>query len=165
MVKVGIEVKVAVKADVDKVVAFLDEKCEWLKDKGSLQWQTGYTKRYNADYFRKCIQNGDILLLALQGGIIVGLLMLKKHSNYFPKDKGDAFYITHFASANLQAGRLLMTIALKISKTVGKKYLRGDCNKEIRGLVNYYKRFGAQVVGQGIAYNGRYKYTLLEYKV
>ncbi len=138
------EILRAREADLDTVLAVLDEAADWLITKGILgQWRPG---SFSREAFADQIACGEVWVAKL-GEETVGTITLQWSDELFwPGAPSDAGYVHKLAlrPAYLRRGFGLQMVewASQTAKLAGKKFLRLDCMAEDKKIRDYYEKAG-----------------------
>lgn len=130
-------------ADLDTVLAILEEAARWLAGKGIDQWRPGSFPRQS---IADAIARGEVILARL-GEEAVGTLTLQWSDELFwgagPPDAGYLHKLAiRRAFAGQELGRSLLGWTERTVAAAGKQYLRLDCTGENEALCAYYERAG-----------------------
>lgn len=143
------EIRRAVPADTDGVIALIAERIRWMDEAGIEQWnKTQYMLRYPRDYWEEQIRGG-FFFVAEEDGRITGVMALYPEDERWPEDGVSAFYVHHLASAcgAPGTGRKLLLWAEGYSRQEGKAYLRLDSAVGNEGLARFYGSLGYTEAG------------------
>ena len=137
--------------DLKDINNILNERCNWIKEKGINQWSENYTKKYNEEYFKTQMQE-NYLYVAKESDDTVGVMLLKKEDPvYWKNDDGKGLYLHHLATkiGHTGLGKQMAHFAKEETLAHGKEWLRLDCSTDNQGLNDYYKKHGFSNVGNG----------------
>lgn len=91
------EIQLAKKEEISDILNIIEERCNWLKEKGINQWANNYLGRYNEDYFKEVLVKHKLFVVKEQKEII-GTFLLKEEDKMFWNNEDSAFYIHHLAT-------------------------------------------------------------------
>lgn len=131
-------------ADVDDVLAVLDEAAAWLKGSGVEQWPD----RFEAAWVEPAIERGETWVARLDG-VAAGTITLDWEDPLWSDQNGTAGYVHRMAVRRSAAGlgAALLDWAVATSSALGCTYLRLDCVTSNSRLRSYYESKGFQHQG------------------
>jgi ribosomal protein S18 acetylase RimI-like enzyme len=145
-------IRCAEQADSDAIVALLAEATQWLRDRGSDQWQTS-SERHRVSVGRN-ISRGEVWIVVGDDGAAVATITLNDYADpefWTTEDEpADALYVHRLAvtgqSRGTELGAALLDWAARQAVDAGKKWLRLDAWASNAALHKYYRVRGFQQV-------------------
>lgn len=134
----------ATPADVDDVLAVLDEAAAWLRSSGVDQWPD----RFKSEWVEPAIERGETWLARLDG-VAAGTITLDWDDPLWSGLDGTAGYVHRMAIRRSATGlgAALLDWAVATSRALGCRYLRLDCVSSNSRLRSYYESRGFQHQG------------------
>ncbi len=143
--------RIANNTDIEKVFSIFKERVNWMDRKGIRQWNvTDYLNAYPISYYEQQQKDGNLYILSLRDGRIIGTIVLLEHDDrWHDCAESSAHYIHNLATVpSIQgAGSILLQEAEKLAIKSGKEYIRLDCSIENLFLNQYYETRGYKMVG------------------
>ncbi len=148
----ALTIRRAAPADLDAVVAILEETAGWLRAKGIDQWPAWLPLKPVIE----AIERGECYLARLDGRpagtLILRLSLQWPDTALWGEVPDDAGYVHSLAVRRAYAGkglgRRLLDWAGGVVSASGKPYLRLDCMAENPTLNDYYRRAGFSYRGE-----------------
>jgi ribosomal protein S18 acetylase RimI-like enzyme len=163
---VMIEMKQASLADLVAVSTILKEAADWLRTTGRAMWRED---ELNPDRIYKEVEAGSFYL-AVQAGEPAGTIKFQlEDSRFWPDLPGsDAAYVHRIAVKRQFAGKGISSKMLKWAvshaDSLGRSYLRLDCEADRQALRAIYEQFGFRLHSYrdvGPYRLSRYEYIIL----
>ena len=158
----------AVAADTPVVLQLLTEAARWVEQlDGTVMWVEG---ELDEDAVRAGAEAG-MFVLAESGGTAVGTLRFQLEDRLFwpDLDASESAFVHRLAVRRDFAGRgvstALLAWAVDRARTLGRRYLRLDCDAERSRLRALYERFGFRLHSYrqvGSYYVSRYELQILQ---
>jgi GNAT superfamily N-acetyltransferase len=160
-----IEVKPATLADLIIVSSILKEAADWLQTTGRLMWRDDELEpgRISHD-----VETGSFNLAYFNGDAAGTIKFQLEDTRFWPDFPGDdAAYVHRIAVKRRFAGNGVSTAmlqwAIKQAATLGRSYLRLDCEADRKPLRAIYERFGFRLHSYrdvGPYHLSRYEYLI-----
>lgn len=136
--------------ELDTVISLLDERIQWLRDRGSDQWSTGRTFRTR---LRNSISRKETWLL-LDGGVAIGTVSISTDGDpdfWQPEELAErAIYVGKMATRVERSGQglgaLMIQWAQDYAARAGIGRVRWDVWRTNKQLQDYYRGLGAKHV-------------------
>jgi GNAT superfamily N-acetyltransferase len=143
-----LEVRRAVPADVDEIVAMLSEAARWLRARGIRQWPDPFPR----SRVEPLVRRGDFYLASLDGQPAGTLALLWSDPTFWGEQPDDAGYVHALAVRRARAGwglgaRLLDWAEAEVVAN-GREFLRLDCVAQNQALRRYYEEQGFEPRGE-----------------
>jgi GNAT superfamily N-acetyltransferase len=137
-------------ADLDTVIALLDEAIAWLVEQGRPdQWgsQPWSERPETVEFMRKMIAEGDLWLAEIEGQPVGALLLSESPMHYVPPVNERELYIRLLVSSRRHKGagigKQLIDYARSIARERGISLVRVDCySGPDQKLVRFYESAG-----------------------
>jgi ribosomal protein S18 acetylase RimI-like enzyme len=160
-----IEVKQAAQADLIVVSSILKEAADWLQTTGRLMWRDD---ELEPDRISLDVQSGSFHLAYFNGEAAGTIKFQLEDTRFWPDFPGnDAAYVHRIAVKRRFAGNGVSTAmlqwAVKQAATLGRSYLRLDCEADRKPLRAIYERFGFRLHSYrnvGPYHLSRYEYLI-----
>jgi GNAT superfamily N-acetyltransferase len=138
----------ATPAEVDDVLAVLDEAAGWLRGSGVDQWPD----RFKPAWIEPAIERGETWLARLDGSV-AGTITLDWEDPLWSDLEAHAGYVHRMAVRRSASGlgAALLDWATATSQALGCAYVRLDCVSSNRRLRSYYEARGFQHQGDVLA--------------
>lgn len=161
------EVAPAQPEDTEEVMSLLVETAEWLKSRGSTQWE-GLLEGKDSHDTANAIRRGDVIVCKQDGEIAGMVLLLSKPSPWDLRLWGDqafdgdgAVYLHRLAVRRKYARTGLGRAILNWSTTgiyfAGKQWMRLDCIADNRILNSFYAASGYAYDGENDGFHMYFK--------
>jgi ribosomal protein S18 acetylase RimI-like enzyme len=138
--------------DLGRYLDLLEEVAVWLEARGISQWPAGQF-RLSADSYAESIRQEEVQL-ALVGDALVGALqlLLRERMVWAEAAEDDAVYVFSLAVrrawAKHEVGRQMLDWAGDRATTLGRRYIRLDCEADNQFLRAYYESAGFEDRGE-----------------
>jgi ribosomal protein S18 acetylase RimI-like enzyme len=161
-----IEVKSATLADLIIVSSILKEAADWLQTTGRLMWRDD---ELEPDRISHDVETGSFHLAYFNGEAAGTIKFQLEDTRFWPDFPGDdAAYVHRIAVKRRFAGNGVSTAmlqrAVKHAETLGRSYLRLDCEADRKPLRAIYEQFGFRLHSYrdvGSYHLSRYEYLIL----
>lgn len=138
--------ELAVPADLQAVCDIIQERIDWMNEKGIRQWNvTDYWGRYPVSHYAELIEKQEMYVLRGPDGRISGTVTFFSEDDRWPADTpGKAWYLHHLATrvAERGAGERILQKSEELARRMGREYLRLDCADDNAFLNAYYGHLG-----------------------
>lgn len=142
--------RLALPEDLDTVLSLLDERIQWLRDRGSDQWRTGRTFRTR---LRNSINRKETWLL-LDDGAAIGTVSISTDGDpdfWTPEELAEpAIYVGKMATKIERSGEgigaLMIQWVQDYAARMGIGRVRWDVWRTNEELQNYYRDLGAKYI-------------------
>jgi GNAT superfamily N-acetyltransferase len=160
-----IEMKQATLVDLDTVSSILKEAADWLRTTGRPMWRDD---ELDPDRIDKDVAAGSFYL-AYYAGVPAGTIRFQLEDARFWPDltRNDAAYVHRIAVKRQFGGKGVSTkmLAWAVNKaaSLGRSYLRLDCEADRQPLRTIYERFGFRFhsyLDVGPYHLSRYEYVI-----
>ena len=131
-------------ADADRVSEILTAAAKWLEDEGMPQWKGD---ELHPQHTRTDIE-AELFYVAERDGVIAGVVKFQLEDQLFWPDlpAGEAAFVHRLAvdrdHAATGVGEALLNWAAKETRSIGRKFLRLDCEASRPRLRAFYERCG-----------------------
>jgi GNAT superfamily N-acetyltransferase len=167
----GVSIRVAEENDLKKVLDLLVNAAEWLKTKGTTQWDYYLTDlEGNSDEINESIKRRNTYLFEKEGESVASITLEDKPGEWDMDIWGgeaaqeNVIYLHRILVnrnyAGLEIGDALMEWAKKNARQHGKSSIRFDCLNSNKGLNHYYQRHYA-LKGISEIYGKHSKYEII----
>jgi GNAT superfamily N-acetyltransferase len=161
-------IREATSADADAVVETLSEAARWVEAlDGTIMWVEGELEE---DRVRAEADTGLFVIAEVDGRVAGAMRFQLEDRLFWPDlDDGDSAFVHRLAVRRAFAGQGISTALLEWgvdrARTLGKRYLRLDCDAERSRLRALYERFGFRLHSYrqvGSYYVSRYELQILQ---
>jgi GNAT superfamily N-acetyltransferase len=162
----SIDIRQATGEDVRAVVDTLTEAADWVEQMdGTVMWVEGELEEHRV----RAEVDAGMFVVADAGGSIVGAIRFQLEDQLFwpDIDGSDSAFVHRLAVRRSYAGQGISTALLRWAvdraKSLGKRYLRLDCDADRTRLRALYERFGFRLHSfrqVGAYYVSRYELPL-----
>ncbi len=132
----------ATSADIDTVIAILEEAAQWLESRSIHQWRPGSFIEHRHVIARN-IADGQVYLAYYEREVIGSVTLQEEDAEVWGRRSDSAVYIHRFVICSAFRGhawgRLLLQGAEEIAVLAGKDYVRLDCWSGNTALNSYYE--------------------------
>ena len=147
-----LRVVTAERDDLGRYVGLLEELADWLETRGIKQWPRGRVN-LNLQYFAGSIARQEVQLAFIGDELVGTLRFLMSDPIVWPEfQHDDAVYVYNLGVRRLWAGHdlggRLLTWAERRAVSLGRHFVRLDCQHDNAFLRGYYERKGFSARGE-----------------
>jgi GNAT superfamily N-acetyltransferase len=142
-----VNVRPATPADVAVAAEILDEATAYVRALGFAQWPVPFPQHELAQR----IERGELYMVEVEGEAAATLTLLWDDPFFWGERPPDAVYLHKLAVRRAFAGRGLGAAVVEWvdehAASVGREYVRLDCQRDDPGIREYYERLGFEHCG------------------
>lgn len=149
--------------DIDRVLALIRRRQQWLADQGIDQWRD-YETFFPRSYFTQRVAAGELLVALDNAGQVCGAIARLEHDPHWAgREVPGALYLHNLVASPdaAGAGGALLDFCRTDARARGYALLRLDCQADNAQLNRYYRQRGFLSVGTCV--NGTYRGILREF--